>query len=123
MSDFTILLIDDEPAQLISLKTFLKRRNYTIFTAESGTEGLKILQNNPVDLVLTDYRMPDISGLEVVKQAQQINPEIPVVVITAYSQIEEAFQVRKEGAFDYLSKPIYLDALEVLIKKARERQY
>ncbi len=123
MSDFTILLIDDEPAQLISLKTFLKRRNFTVFTAESGTKGLKILQNNPIDLVLTDYRMPDISGLEVVKQVQQINPEIPVVVITAFSQIEEAVQVMKEGAFDYLSKPIDLDALEVLIKKARERQY
>ncbi len=123
MADFKILIIDDEPAQLISLKTFLKRRNYVVFTANSGTEGLEILKNNSIDLVLTDYRMPDISGLEVVKAAQQINPEIPVVVITAYSQIEEAVQVMKEGAFDYLSKPIDLDALEVLIKKARERQY
>ncbi|MHB2148739.1 sigma-54-dependent transcriptional regulator [Calditrichota bacterium LG25] len=123
MADFKILIIDDEPAQLISLKSFLQRRNYVVFTANSGTEGLNILKANSIDLVLTDYRMPDISGLEVVKATQKINPEIPVVVITAYSQIEEAVQVMKEGAFDYLSKPIDLDALEVLIKKARERQY
>ena len=123
MTDFRILIIDDEPAQLISLQTFLKRRNYRVFTATSGNEGLKILRNHPVDLVLTDYRMPDISGLDVVKKSREINPEIPVVVITAYSQIEEAVQVMKEGAFDYLSKPIDLDALELLIKKARERQY
>ncbi len=123
MTDFSILIIDDEQAQLIALKTFLKRRQYQVFTANSGNEGLQILQNTPIDLVLTDYRMPDISGLEVVKKSQQINPEIPVIVITAYSQIEEAVQVMKEGAFDYLSKPIDLDALEVLIKKVRERQY
>ncbi len=123
MKDFRILIIDDEPSQIISLKTFLKRRNFTVFTAESGNAGLEILRNNRIDLVLTDYRMPDISGLDVVKETQKINPEIPVVVITAYSQIEEAVQVMKEGAFDYLSKPIDLDALELLIKKARERQY
>ncbi|WP_457566387.1 sigma-54-dependent transcriptional regulator [Caldithrix abyssi] len=123
MPDFKILIIDDEPAQLISLKTFLQRRNYVVFTASSGNEGLNILKANSIDLVLTDYRMPDISGLEVVKATQKINPEIPVVVITAYSQIEEAVQVMKENTFDYLSKPIDLDALEVLIKKARERQY
>ncbi|NOX88589.1 MAG: sigma-54-dependent Fis family transcriptional regulator, partial [Calditrichaeota bacterium] len=123
MSDFRILVIDDEPSQIISIKTFLKRRQYQVFTAQSGKEGLEILRNHPIDMVLTDYRMPDISGLNVVREAQKINPEIPVVVITAYSQIEEAVQVMKEGAFDYLSKPIDLDALEMLIKKARERQY
>ena len=123
MADFKILLIDDEPAQIISLKSFLQRRKYSVFTANSGTEGLEIVRNNDVDLVFTDFRMPDMSGLDVVKAIKAINPEIPVVVITAYSQTEDAVQVMKEGAYDYLSKPVDLDELELLVQKAREHNY
>ncbi|MEJ2053639.1 MAG: sigma-54 dependent transcriptional regulator [Calditrichaceae bacterium] len=123
MSDFTILLIDDEPNQIISIKSFLKRRNFIIFTANSGNEGLEILQNNRVDMVLSDFRMPDMNGLDVVKAVKQFNPEIPVVVITAFSDTKDAVQVMKEGAFDYLSKPIDLDEVEILIQKAKAHRY
>ncbi len=123
MKEFRILLIDDEPAQIISLKSFLKRRNYTVLTANSGTEGLKFVQEGNIDLVFTDFRMPDMSGLEVVQAVKKINPEIPVVVITAFSQTEDAVKVMKEGAYDYISKPVDLDELELLINKIRERNY
>jgi len=123
MSEFRVLMIDDEPAQLLSLKSFLKRRDYTVFTADSGKEGMKIIQETTIDLVLTDFRMPDMTGLEVVKTVKSFNPAIPVIVITAFSDTAEAVQVMKEGAFDYLSKPVNLDELELLVSKAREHNY
>ncbi len=124
MSEFRILLIDDEPAQIISIKSFLKRRNYTVATASSGAEGIGFVQNGGIDLVLTDFRMPGgMNGLEVVKAVKEINPEIPVIVITAFSDTEDAVQVMKEGAFDYLSKPVNLDELEALVKKAKNHNY
>jgi DNA-binding NtrC family response regulator len=123
MKEFRILLIDDEPAQITSIKSFLKRRNYTVYTADSSSEGISLVKENPVDLVLTDFRMPEKDGLQVVKEIKQVNPEIPVVVITAFSQIEDAVRVMKEGAFDYLAKPVDLDQLELLVNKAKERGY
>ena len=121
MSNFHILLIDDEPAQITSLKSFLKRRDYIVSSANSGSDGINIVKDGNVDLVFTDYRMPEMNGLEVVQSIKEINPELPVVVITAFSDIKDAVHVMKEGAFDYLSKPIQLDELEILVKKAQER--
>ncbi|MGD9486954.1 MAG: sigma-54-dependent transcriptional regulator [Calditrichaceae bacterium] len=123
MSDFRILLIDDEPAQLASIEAFLKRRKFSVLTAGSGTEGLKKAKENNIDLVFTDFRMPDLTGLQVVREINKFNPEIPVVVITAYGLIEDAVTVMKAGAFDYLSKPVDLAELEILIGRAKERRY
>jgi len=123
MSNFHILLIDDEPAQITSIKSFLKRRDYTVSSANSGPDGINIVKDGNIDLVLTDYRMPEMSGLKVVRSIKEINPELPVVVITAFSDIKDAVQVMKEGAFDYLSKPIQLDELETLVKRTQERNY
>ena len=121
MPNFHILLIDDEPAQITSIKSFLKRRDYIISSANSGPDGISIVKNSNIDLVFTDYRMPEMNGLEVVQSINKLNPELPVVVITAFSDIKDAVQVMKEGAFDYLSKPIQLDELEILVQKAQER--
>jgi len=123
MSEFRILLIDDEPAQITSIKSFLKRRTYSILTASSGEEGISYIDDGNVDLVFTDFRMPDMNGLEVVKNIKRINPEIPVVVITAFSDTQDAVKVMKEGAFDYLSKPVDLDELELLVQRAKEHRY
>ncbi len=123
MSEFRILLINDEPAQITSIKSFLKRRDYVILTANSGQEGLSFINDGNVDLVFTDFRMPEMNGLEVVQKIKKINPEIPVVVITAFSDTEDAVKVMKEGAFDYLSKPVDLEELELLVRKAKEHRY
>lgn len=123
MSEFRILLIDDEPAQITSIKSFLKRRDYVILTASSGQEGISFINDGNVDLVFTDFRMPEMNGLEVVQKIKKINPEIPVIVITAFSDTEDAVKVMKEGAFDYLSKPVDLEELELLVKKAKEHRY
>lgn len=121
MKNFHILIIDDEQSQVVSLKSFLERRNYVISSANSGSDGIKIVKEESVDLVITDYRMPEMTGLEVVQELNNINPELPVVVITAFSDVKDAIKVMKEGAFDYLSKPIDLDELEIIVKRAQAR--
>lgn len=123
MKDFQILLIDDEPAQVLSIKSFLKRRNYAVLSANSGQDGMSYVERGGIDLVLTDFRMPDMNGLEVVRSIRKFNPEIPVIVITAFSDTKDAVEVMKEGAFDYLAKPVDLDELETLVKKAKEHNY
>lgn len=122
MNQFSILIIDDEEAQLNSLKSFLARRNYEVFTATNGKQGFEIIQKQVIDLVLTDYRMPDWNGLAVLRKIKEFNPQIDVVVITAFGNIEDAVEIMKAGAYDYLSKPIDLDELENLIKRVKEKR-
>ncbi len=122
MNKLSILIIDDEEAQLISLKSFLKRRNYEIFTASDGPEGLNIAQQNLINIVLTDFRMPEWDGFTVLNKIKELNPDIDVVVMTAYGNIENAVKLMKAGAYDYLTKPIDLDELETLIERIKEKQ-
>ena len=122
MDRFSILLIDDEQAQLKSLQSFLSRRGFTVFTANSGPEGLEIAKREPLDLVFTDFRMPDWSGLTVVEKVKELNPELDIVIMTAFGNIDDAVKIMKAGAYDYLAKPIDLDELENLIKRVQERR-
>ena len=123
MNPFTILIIDDEEAQLISLKSFLSKRGYEVFTKTSGKEGLNIINNNVIDLVLSDFRMPEWNGLEVLKKVKELNPEIDVVIMTAFGNTDDAVQIMKAGAYDYLNKPVDLDELENLINRIKEKHY
>ncbi len=120
MKDFYILIVDDEQAQLIALETFLKKRKYNVVTFDSAPKALQHIQNRTIDLILSDFRMPELSGLELLKEVKSINPEIPFIIMTAFSAPDEAVQVMKAGAFDYLSKPVDLEELEFLIRKAYE---
>ena len=123
MNEFCILLIDDEESQLESLKSFLERRGFKVFTANNGLEGLRIVSNNIIDLVLTDFRMPEISGLSVIEKVKEINPNIDAVVMTAYSSVTDAVNIMKAGAYDYLVKPIDLYQLLTLIERIQEKQF
>ncbi len=118
---YSILLIDDEAAQRTAIAGYLQKRGYTVTTASNGGEGLGVARSTTVDLVLTDFRMPDMSGGDVLTAMQAINPSVPVVVMTAYGSIETAVGLMKAGAFDYLQKPIDLDELTLVIERARER--
>ncbi len=122
MDGFSILIIDDEQAQLVSLESFLKRRGFRVFTATSGPIGFEIARENTIDLVLTDFRMPDWNGLVVLRRMKELNPEIDVVVMTAYGSVNDAVEIMKAGAYDYLTKPIDLDELEHLIQRVREKR-
>ena len=121
MNDFAILIIDDEAAQRDAIAGFLKKRGFSILTAGGGVGGVDAVRRQRVDLVLTDFRMPDISGEEVLRRITAINPDIPVIVITAFGTIESAVGLMRSGAFDYVQKPVDLEELLLVIERARER--
>ncbi len=122
MNIFSVLVIDDEESQLQSLKSFLTKRGYTVHTANSGETGYKIAESNLIDIVLTDFNMPGWDGMQVLLKVKGLNPEIDLVVMTAYGTIERAVNLMKAGAFDYLTKPIDLDELENILEKIKERK-
>jgi len=122
MNKLSILLVDDEESILTSIKSFLSRRGHYVLTASDGEEGIEKIKNNVIDLVLTDYRMPKKNGLEVLKETKLINPNIDVVVITAFGNLDDAVGIMKNGAYDYLTKPIDLDELENLINRVSEKR-
>jgi len=123
MKNLSILIIDDEESQLQSLKSFLTRREYDVYTASDGMKGFEIISSNFIDVVLTDFRMPNWDGFTVLKKVKEFNPEIDVVVITAYGSVEDAVSIMKAGAYDYLSKPIDLDELENLLNRIKEKRF
>jgi len=120
MKDYSILIVDDEDAQRSILKGYLEKKGYKIFSASSGTEGIKAVQNNLIDIVLSDFKMPDKTGLEVLEEVKKINPEISFVILTAYGTIENAVKAMRLGAFDYISKPVDLDELDLMIERIIE---
>ena len=114
----TILLVDDEPKLRDVLAIGLNDLGYRTLSAASGRDAIDILQREDVDLVLTDLRMPGISGRELLQEIKRLRPTLPVVLMTAYSTVKDAVQVIKEGAFDYISKPFEMDELTSTIENA-----
>ena len=120
--EYSILIIDDEQSQREVLKGYLQKKNFRVITASSGIEGLEVVNKEQVDIVLSDYKMPDKTGIEVLEEVKRINPEISFVLMTAYGTIENAVKAMRLGAYDYLSKPIDLDELELLLEKIIENK-
>jgi two-component system NtrC family response regulator len=119
---FQILVVDDEPTQLELIGGFLKKQGFATVLAASAKKALEIFRAEPIDLVLTDQRMPDMSGLELVKALRAINPEAAAIVITAYGTVETAVAAIKAGAADYVAKPVNLDELLYRIAQVKERR-
>jgi two-component system NtrC family response regulator len=122
MKNYNILLIDDEATQRDVLTGYLKKKGFNIFSASSGKEGIDITKNNPVDIILSDFKMPDLNGIEVLEQVKKINPEISFVIVTAYGTVENAVKAMRLGAFDYISKPVDLDELDLMIDRIIEHK-
>lgn len=117
-SKFEVLIVDDEKIQLEMLRGFLVKQGYSVETAEDGSQGLEKFRAGSFDLVLTDLRMPGMDGLQLLKEAKRLNPEAVLVVLTAFGTVGSAVEAMKEGAYDYLTKPIDLEELLLLIKRA-----
>jgi DNA-binding NtrC family response regulator len=118
----TLLVVDDEQDLLLLLKRSLEPDlNCTVDTALSGKEAIRIVQERPIDLVLADIRMPDMDGVELLKQVRQEYPWLTVVLMTAYGCIELAVQAIKAGAYDFITKPFDHDSLVLTLRKALER--
>jgi two-component system NtrC family response regulator len=119
--DFRILVVDDEAIQRELICGFLQRHGFEVTPAESGERAREIIQQAPFDLVLTDQKMANFSGLDLLRFVRGINPETAVILMTAYGSIETAVAAIKSGATDYLSKPLNLDELLHKIEQVGER--
>lgn len=114
-----ILIADDEPNMIWALKKALAKEGYEIISANNGEEAVDNLKEDP-DLIIMDLKMPKMNGLEALRKIKEINPKIPVIMITAHGTTDTAVEAMKIGALDYISKPFDIDELRVVIKKALE---
>lgn len=117
MNQRYVLVVDDEPHMRRVLEIMLNKADYVVFSAENGLEALTILQSNPVDLIVTDMRMPEMDGIALLARMRQDGFTIPVIVITAHGSIESAVEAMKYGASDYILRPFDIDVLELAIAR------
>jgi len=115
---FNILIVDDEKNIRTGLGKAMELDGYRTLTAEDGRQALDIMQDEEVDLVIADLRMPRLSGQELLQTIVDSYPTIPVVILTGHGTIETAVQAMRDGAFDFLTKPVNLDRLSLLVKRA-----
>jgi two-component system, NtrC family, response regulator AtoC len=120
MANEKILLVEDEKLIRWSLANRLAKEGYQVREADNGTEALHAVDEQEMDVVLLDYRLPGMDGLEVLRRLGQAHPELPIIMMTAYSTVESAIEAMKLGAFDYLNKPFEMDELLVTLQKALE---
>jgi len=117
-----ILVVDDEESQRTLLAGFLKKKGYAVTTAASGKEAIEKNNTMGFDLAILDLKMPEIDGIETMASMKEIDPETDFVILTGYGTVESAVDAMKLGAHDYLSKPVNLDELELLIERIHEKQ-
>src|SRR5690606_15562082 len=118
MSMVSILIIEDDVAFSAMLKTFFEKRDYKVQSALTAEDGFKKLSSNSIDLVLTDVRLPDSDGLEILQEVKRNYPHIQVIVMTNYAEINMAVKAMKNGAFDYVSKPFQPETILQTIQNA-----
>jgi DNA-binding NtrC family response regulator len=118
---FHILVVDDEPAQREMISGFLRKQDFEVIAAESAEHALELFRQDAFDLILSDQKMTSMSGLELMQAVHAINPETPVILITAFGTIEAAVAALKQGAIDYLTKPLNLEELLHRIRLVSER--
>lgn len=116
-----ILIIDDDKDICLVLSKFLKKNNYEVDVAHTGEEGLKQLRNTDYALVLCDYRLPDMNGVETLRKIKLLQPTTAVIIITGYSDVKTAVETFRYGASDYVTKPLYPDELLVTIKETIDK--
>ncbi len=115
---FTLLIIDDEKNIREGLAANFEMEDYNVKTAATGEEGLRLIEKGDIDLVITDLRMPGISGEQVLAKVTAETPGIPVIILTGHGSIDSAVDAMRHGAYDFLTKPLNLDQLGMIVKRA-----
>ncbi len=113
-----ILVVDDEPNLRRVLSALLGRDGYDVHTAADGGEALKVLHDHHIDLVITDLKMPGLDGMGVLREALRMEPDLPIVMITAHGTVDNAVEALKTGAFDYITKPFDQAEVRAIVRKA-----
>ncbi|MBK5144349.1 sigma 54-interacting transcriptional regulator [Budviciaceae bacterium BWR-B9] len=115
-----ILVVDDDLSHCTIIQALMKGWGYQVTLAHNGLEALEQVRQTPFDLILTDVRMSEMDGIEALKAIKAYNPAIPILIMTAYSNVESAVEAIKAGAYDYLTKPLDFDMLQLTIERALE---
>ena len=118
----SILVVDDDPAHRTMLQTLLTGWGYSIIEANDGSTAIEKVKAQAFDLILMDIRMIKVSGLEALKEIKIFNPAIPIIIMTAYSSVETAVDALKNGAYDYLTKPLDFDVLRLTMERAMDHK-
>src|SRR5690349_11363184 len=117
-----LLLVEDKNELRAMLRKALERNGHSVDEATDGSAAIQKLRNKRYQMVLTDLKMPGASGLDVLRESKQADATIPVILLTAFGSVEEAVSAMKEGAFDFIQKPVDLDHLKVLVQRAARQQ-
>ena len=118
----TILVVDDESSHRQMIKAVLSAEGYEIKDAFNGIEAVKAIEEKFYDLILMDIRMPGLSGIETLQKIKDISPGIPIIIMTAYASVNTAIEALKSGAYDYLTKPLDIEELKILVANALQFQ-
>src|SRR5215467_3167258 len=113
-----ILIVDDDPGQRSLLDSFLRSQGFETITADSGQRALAVLDAQTVNMMISDVRMPGMTGLETLRKAREKHKVLPVLLVTAYADIRDAVGAMRDGALNYLAKPIDLDELLQTVRQA-----
>ncbi len=116
-----VLIVDDDASMLRMLRHRLEREGYAVVTAADGEEGIGLIRQEVFSLVITDLKMPKLRGDELARAVSQFNPEIPVIVMTAYAEVNEAVQLMQDGVFHYVTKPFDVEDLMTKVKTAVDK--
>src|SRR6266508_1814045 len=122
MAKARVLVVDDEKSMRDLLSITLEKEGYDVATAAGGEPAIEALRRDPTDVVITDLRMPKVDGLQVLRTAKEISPDMAVIVVTAVASTETAVEAMKLGAYDYITKPFKLDEVSLIVRNALERK-
>src|SRR5438094_4460527 len=123
MAKARVLVVDDEKSMRDLLSITLEKEGYDVLTAAGGEAAIEALRRDATDAVITDLRMPKVDGLQVLRAAKEISPDVAVIVITAVASTETAVEAMKLGAYDYITKPFKLDEVNLIVRNALERKH
>ena len=119
---FRVLIVDDDPTFCMMLKSFLAQNDFEVKEVFSASSGSRAFQNSDFDIVLTDYRLPDKDGIELLKEFKALKPNVPVILMTRYADIRTAVNAIKLGAFEYVAKPVNPDEILLTIRTALKKK-
>jgi DNA-binding NtrC family response regulator len=122
MKDCQILFVDDDKDILAMVSQYLLMHGYQIDTVDNGIDALGLVKESPIDIVFTDYKMPEFSGLELLAAIKKYKPKTEVIIVTGYGTMESAIKAMKYGSYDYLQKPFKLDHLKLIIDRIIEEK-
>lgn len=123
MSEEKVLIVEDDEIARKKIGNIVEKEGFTVFLATNGVEGLELFKKEKPDIIISDLKMPQISGLEFVHTAKRLNPSVQIILVTGYGDVDTVISAIREGVIDYIRKPIDIDQLCVALGRAKEKLY